>query len=260
MAGDNNPALFVLVLPKKMRREIYKWWSSNLGKDMEIVAYGHFGFALLMFPTAAADFLEYERFLLIDAIRPIIESGKCKAFSINSINNESWLNNWMNPHDKALRHQQFNAYVCDEVVPFIHNDCNGRVSIVTTGASLGALHAANTLFRRPDLFDGTIAMSGSYDIKNYTDGYYDENCYFNSPVDYLPNLNDEHILSQLRGKHHIYVVSGQGSYESPDASRNLSNILHAKGIPHELDLWGFDMSHDWPTWRQMLPHFLNSKF
>ena len=87
---------------KKMRREIYKWWSSNLGKDMEIVAYGHFGFALLMFPTAAADFLEYERFLLIDAIRPIIESGKCKAFSINSINNESWLNNWMTWYKRQL--------------------------------------------------------------------------------------------------------------------------------------------------------------
>ena len=35
---------------------------------MEVAVYGHFGFALLLIPTAAADYLEYERFLLIDAI------------------------------------------------------------------------------------------------------------------------------------------------------------------------------------------------
>ncbi|MFQ5638655.1 MAG: esterase family protein [bacterium] len=243
-----------------MRREIFSWWSSNLGKEMEMVVYGHYGFALLLFPTAAADHLEYERFYLIEAISPYIESGMCKAFSINSINNESWLNSSMNPRDKAIRHQQYNYYVSDEVVPFIYNDCQGKVSIITTGASLGALHCANTFFRRPDLFDGMIAMSGSYDLKNYTDGYYDDNCYFNSPVDYLPNLQDEHILSQLRSKQHIYIVSGQGAQESPQASVDLSEILHSKSIPHELDLWGHDMPHDWPTWRQMLPHFLDSKF
>lgn len=243
-----------------MQREIYNWWSSNLGKEMEIAVYGDWGFALLMFPTAAADYLEYERFQLIDAISPHIDGGHCKVFSINSINNESWLNDWMTPRDKALRHQQYNHYVVEEVVPFIYKSCEGEVPIITTGASLGALHAANNFFRRPDVFDGTIAMSGSYDLKTYTNGYYDDNCYFNSPVDYLPNWNDITILNRLRSKNHIYIVSGQGDYESPDASRQLSDILHAKGIPHMLDLWGFDMTHDWPTWRQMLPHFLSTYF
>ncbi len=243
-----------------MRRELFTWWSVNLGKKMEIAVYGHYGLALLLFPTAAADYLEYERFQLIDAIAPFLEAGTCKAFSINSINHESWLNSWMNPRDKAIRHQQYNAYVAEEVVPFIQHDCRGPVAIVTTGASLGALHAANSLFRRPDLFAGTIAMSGSYDLKNYTGGYYDENCYFNSPVDYLPNLTDITLLSRLRAKRHIYLTTGRGAYESPQASVRLSEILRAKGIPHELELWGHDMPHDWPTWRRMLPHFLESKF
>ncbi len=243
-----------------MRREIHKWWSPNLNKDMEVVVYGHYGFALLMFPTAAADYLEYERFHLIEAIRPMIEGGKCKAYSINSINMESWLNDHMHPRDKALRHQQYNEYITQEVVPFIHTDCQGRVSIMTTGASLGALHCANTFFRRPDLFDGTIAMSGSYDIKSYSKGYYDDNCYFNSPVDYLPNWHDDNIVGQLRTDKKIIIASGQGSYEDPGASVQLSEILHQRDIPHQLDLWGHDMGHDWPTWRQMLPYFLDSRF
>lgn len=240
-----------------MNREIHKWWSPRLNKDMEIVAYGHYGFALLMFPTAAADYLEYERFHLIDAIKPYIDEGKVKVFSINSINNESWLNNDMHPRDKAIRHQQYNEYVTQEVVPFIYTHCQSKVPIITTGASLGALHCANTFFRRPDIFSGTIAMSGSYDLKDYTKGYYDDNCYFNSPVDYLPRWEDEYMLNHMRNNKQIVITTGQGNYESPGASVQLSEILHQKGVPHFLDMWGHDMPHDWPTWRSMLPYFLN---
>lgn len=240
-----------------MRREIHKWWSPNLNKEMEIVVYGHYGYALLMFPTAAADYLEYERFQLIDSIAPFINDGKLKAFSVNSINSESWLNSNMHPSHKAIRHQQYNQYITEEVTPFIRQLGSSSVPIVTTGASLGALHAANIFLRNPYIFAGTIAMSGNYDLKSYTDGYYDDNCYFNSPVDYLPRWNDENILNMLRHKS-IIIASGQGSYEDPDASRKLSDILNAKGIQHWLDLWGHDMPHDWPTWRDMLPYFLGS--
>lgn len=239
-----------------MSREIHRWYSPNLNKEMEIVVYGHYGYALLMFPTAAADFLEYERFKLIDSISWFLTEGKLKAFSINSINNESWLNNNMHPAHKALRHQQYNRYIVEEVVPFIHNHSKGLVPIVTTGASLGALHAANNFFQRPDIFSGTIAMSGSYDLKHYSKGYYDQNVYFNSPVDYLPHWNDEKMLNIMR-KRSIIISSGQGAYEDPNASRLLSDILNSKGVQHWLDLWGFDITHDWPTWRQMLPHFLS---
>ncbi len=211
-----------------------------------------------MFPTAAADFLEYERFKLIDSIGGFLGEGKIKAYSINSINMESWLNNNMHPADKALRHQQYNRYVVEEVVPFIHNHSKGLVPIITTGASLGALHAANNFFHRPDIFSGTIAMSGSYDLKTYSNGYYDDNVYFNSPVDYLPHWEDNDMLEKMR-KGKIIIASGQGDYEDPSASRRLSDILHSKGVNHWLDLWGHDIKHEWSTWLQMLPYFL-SKF
>ncbi len=227
---------------------------------MPIVAYGHYGFALLLFPTAAADFLEYERFYMIDALRSYIERGVVKVYSINSINNESWLNPRISPRQKSRRHYQYTLYVENEVVPFIFTHCNGRVPIITSGASFGALHGANFLFRRPDLFEGTIAMSGIYDLKVYTDGYFDENCYFNSPIDYLPNLNDHRILSLLRQKQHIHLFTAQGPYEHPQATYDLSNILKVKGIPHTLDVWGTDMPHDWPTWRAMLPYAIEKYF
>lgn len=227
---------------------------------MEIAVYGHYGFALLLIPTAAADYLEYERFLLIDAIKHHIDAGKVKVFSINSINSESWLNDRMQPRHKSIRHQQFNAYVFHEVVPFIRVHTSQETPIITCGASLGALHAANLFFKRPDLFDGVIAMSGDYNLSTYTKGYHDEDVYFNSPLQYMSNLDDQHFLPRIREKQHIHILTGSGNYENPDASRRMSEVLTAKGIPHELDIWGPDMTHDWPTWRAMLPYYLESRF
>lgn len=245
-----------------MKREIEQWYSPALHKDMEIVSYGHFGFPLLLFPTAAADFLEYERFLMIDVLKPSIESGKVRVFSINSINSESWLNKKVHPKFKAIRQQQYNSYIADEVAPFIWNSCGGRLGIIGAGASLGAFHCANQLFRRPDIFDGMIAMSGVYDIRKYyeSNGYHDENIYFNNVAEYLPGLNDDYFLPLLQGKEHIHILTGQGPYESPDASRELSALLSAKGIPHNLDVWGYDMRHDWPTWRAMMEYYMAARF
>jgi esterase/lipase superfamily enzyme len=243
-----------------MSREIHQWWSPRLNRNMEVAVYGHYGFALLLLPTAAADYLEYERFHLISAIQPLIDSGKVKVFSINSINSESWLNRNMHPRDKSIRHVMFNEYVYQEVIPFIHNHCQSEVPIITSGASFGALHSANLFFKRPDLITGTIAMSGVYDLGQYTDGYWDEDCYFNSPEAYISNMQDGYLLDKLRSNRPIHILSGQGDYEAPNASRRFSHILNAKGISHDLDVWGYDMPHDWDTWRKMLPFVLGAKF
>lgn len=242
-----------------MRRELRSWHSPHLGRDSEIAVYGHWGFALLLFPTADADFLECERFYLIDAIGPFIDAGRLKVFTVGSVGGESWLNEHVPPSFRGLRHQRYNRYLEEEVVPFIRESTSRETMIITAGASFGAYLAANALFRRPDLFDGTIAMSGSYDVKQFVDEYFDDACYFNSPVDFLPNLTDESILSALRSKRHIYLLSGQGDYESPEHAVELSRILSAKEIPHHLDLWGHDVPHDWPAWRAMLPHVIGTR-
>jgi len=239
-----------------VERRTTAWFSPNLQMEMPLVAYGHAGQPLLMLPTAAADYLEYERFYLVDSIKPFIEHGKIRAYSINSVNRWSLLNKQMPPRIKAELLTRYDRYIVDEVLPLIRNDAGPDARPITTGASLGAFLAANEYFKHPDLFRGTIPMSGSYDIRSFLDGYYDDNVYFNNPVDYLSNLNDDFYLRMLRNADAIYIVSGQGSYEDPDRSRQLSDILTSKGIPHTLDLWGPDVNHDWPWWRKMLPHVL----
>ena len=242
-----------------MHREINSWYSPALDREMPIVTYGNYGFALLLIPTAAADYLEYERFQMMEHMAPLINEGKVKVFSINSINTESWLNNEMEPSHKAIRHNQFNEYVFNEVIPFIKNSTSYDTPIITSGASFGALHAMNLFLKRPDLINGVISMSGVYDLTEYTKGFYDDQVYYNSPIHYIPNLTEHYLLEQHRnGK--IIIATGSGDYEDPEANRRFSGVLHSKSIPHELDIWGEDIKHDWPTWRKMLPHFVGNRF
>jgi len=243
-----------------MERNLFSWYSPALNKDMPVAVYGHYGFALLLIPTAAADYLEYERFQLIDSIAPFIEQGKVKVFSINSINNESWMNNQVDPREKVKLHKQFNEYVFNEVIPYVKLHSSNETPVITCGASFGALHSANLFFKRPDLINGCICMSGVYDLTEYTKGYYDEDVYFNSPMHFMPNLTDHSILEEIRKSPHIHLLSGSGAYEDPNSSKRFARILYDKGIWYELDIWGTEWSHDWPTWRAMLPHYLGTRF
>src|SRR5882757_7143096 len=209
-----------------MKRELFSWFSPALQKEMPIVGYGDYGFALLLVPTAAADYLEYERFQLMETLAPYINSGKVRIFSINSINNESWLNNEMLGEHKAIRQNQFNEYVYNEVIPFIKNNTSWKTPVIACGASFGALHSMNLFLKRPDLINGVIAMSGVYNLMEYTKGFYDEQVYFNSPMHYVPNLTDHNVLEQIRGSQHIHILTGSGDYEAPDAAREFASVLY----------------------------------
>jgi esterase/lipase superfamily enzyme len=256
-------AITLLNLPDQfiiMRREIESWFSPALQKEMPLVSYGHYGFALLLIPTAAADYLEYERFQLLDTLKPMINDGKFRVFSVNSINNESWLNSNMAGEHKAIRHNQFNKYIFDEVIPFIKTKTSPETPVYVCGASFGALHSMNLFLKRPDLINGVIAMSGVYDLMEYSKGFYDEQVYFNSPVHYVPNLNDQWYLDRIRSSSHIHILTGSGDYEDPNAARRFSEILYSKQINHELSVWGTEWKHDWSTWRRMLGEWLGTRF
>ena len=243
-----------------MRREITSWYSPATDREMPIVTYGHYGFALLMIPTAGADYLEYERFNLINALAPFINAGKIKVFSINSMNNDSWMNKAMLGEHRSYNHNRFNNYVFNEVIPFIRNNVGSDTFIYTCGASFGALHAMNLFLKRPDYINGVISMSGVYDLTEYTNGYWDEQVYFNSPIHYMANLTDSYYLDKIKSSHHIHIYTGAGDYEAPQENQRFSDLLWRRGIWHDLSIWGKDVKHEWPTWLHILPYIIGNKF
>ena len=112
--------------------------------------YGHWGPPLLGFPTSAGDEWELEGQGLIGSLAPLIDGGRVKFYSINSVNSAGFYNKGAHPYHRSYVEAQFDAYVREEVVPFIRDNCQSSdIAISTMGASFGAYHAANTLFKHP---------------------------------------------------------------------------------------------------------------
>jgi esterase/lipase superfamily enzyme len=242
-----------------MNIEYHQWWSPNLGQNMEMKVYGHYGKPVLVFPAQGGRFFEYEDFKMIDAVAGFIDGGKIKVFTVDSIDNQSWANWNAHPADRARRHEDYDRYIVHEVAPFINHHCAGTEQrVIATGCSMGAYHAANFFFKHPDVFDTMISLSGLFHLQMFTGEYVDDNVYFNSPLQYLPGLTDPWFLDQYRCSN-IVVGVGQGAWEDAmlaDAYA-LKRILDDKGIPHWIDIWGYDVNHDWPWWRKMMPYFLS---
>ena len=237
-----------------------KWFSPALGQDMELKVYGEAGRPLLVFPSGGGKFYEYEDFGMVEACRPFLEQRKIQLFTIDSVDYQSWFNRDLAPVDRARRHEQYERYVLDEVMPFIR-DTNGSATAMTTGCSGGAYHAANILFRHPDAFDGVIALSGLYGPRFLFGDLWDDSLYFHFPLSYLPRLEDPRALELLR-RARIVLCVGTGAwercadYDCIGDTQAMKNILATKGIPAWVDFWGPDVNHDWVWWRKQMPYFL----
>jgi esterase/lipase superfamily enzyme len=242
-----------------MQVEYHKWWSPCLGHDMELKVYGHYGKPVIVFPAQGGRFFDYEGFGMVDALSGLIDGGRIKLFAVDSVDSQSWANWGAHPADRARRHQDYDAYLLNEVAPFVHNHCGGSdQKLMTTGCSMGAYHAANFFFRHPDVFDSVVAISGLYQLGMFVGDYMDDNIYFNSPLSYLPNLDDPWYLDRYR-QSQIVFCCGQGAWEDAMLADTygMKRILEEKGIPAWVDIWGHDVNHDWPWWRKMAPYFID---
>jgi esterase/lipase superfamily enzyme len=241
-----------------MNIEYHKWWSANLGQEMEIKIYGHAGKPVVVFPTQGGRFYEYEDFGMVAVCQPFIDRGFIQMYTVDSIDQQSWVNWAAHPADRARRHEDYDRYITQEVRLFICELNPTYEKFISTGCSMGGYHAGNFFFRHPDMFDTVIALSGIFRLNMFIGDYMDEMVYFNTPLAYLPNLEDPWYLDQYR-KSQIIVGVGQGAWEGPmlEDSRELGKILDKKKIPHRIDLWGYDVNHDWPWWRKMMPYFLS---
>lgn len=243
-----------------MNVEDHTWWSPSLNQEMGMRVYGHYGKPVLVFPAQGGRCQEFEDFGMVTAVESFIEAGKIKLFTVDSVDNQSWANWDVHPYNRACRHEDYDKYITEEVVPFMRQHCAGAdQKFLTTGVSMGGYHAPNFFFRHPDLFDGTIALSGIFQLSIFVGDYMDERVYFNSPLHYLPDLEDPWYLDQYR-ESQIVVGVGRGAWEEPMVAdaRRLQEILAAKQIPAWIDFWGNDVNHDWPWWRKMLPYFLGA--
>jgi esterase/lipase superfamily enzyme len=239
-----------------MHHEVHSWYSHRLGREMGVVVFGHYGPPMIAFPTTGGDEWEYERTGVIDAIAEFIDAGRVKVVCVNTNHGDSFGNGRAHPRHRSWMQAQYDAYIAHEILPFVRSHCGTPdIPIWTFGASLGGYHAANTLFKHPDAVKRCFALSGVYDMSRFMGGDYDDNFYFNNPVDYMSNLTDGWTLQQLASCD-IHLATGTGPWEHPEEAYRMSRVLGARGIRHSLDDWGPQGGHDWPYWRHMIWNYL----
>jgi esterase/lipase superfamily enzyme len=224
----------------------------------QILAYGHYGRPVVAFPSENGEPSDWEDRGMVDALASQIDDGRLKLYCIPSFDRESWTRGDLQLEDRAQRHGHYEWWVLTRLVPFVQADSHTH-EIIVTGASFGAYHAANFSLKRADLFPVAICMSGVYDVSVQGGGHRGDAVYFNNPMDYVSNLGGDH-LDWLRRTVSVLLVCGQGQWENTtgalDSTRRFAGLLAAQGIRHELDLWGHDVPHDWPSWRRQIAHHL----
>ena len=249
-----------------MVREYLKSYSSRLGREMEALVFGQAGIPVMVFPTSTGRFYEFEDQGMVQALAGKIEAGQIQIFCVDSVNQESWYNQRISPRQRIARHLQYEEYLIDEVVTLIHRrtneresrparrDYHGYRSIVALGCSFGGYHAANIAFRHPEIFGEMISLSGAFDLSTFLCNYRDQDCYYNLPTYYLPNLSDPWYLERFR--HGRYVLATGWDDQCLKQNQQMDRILNEKQIPHQLYVWKAQNTHDWPTWQRMAAEYL----
>ena len=245
-----------------MEIRYFKHYSGHLGRDMEFKVYGHGGKPVLFIPCQGGRFFDFENFKMVDYWAQWIDQGRCTVYSIDCIDNETYANFGGDCRWRTEQHERWYNYIIEEMVPTIRHlsgERNGyQQSIMTFGCSLGASHAANLFFRRPDIFDTVFAISGAYDSKHFFGDYMDDLLYQNTPVEYLQNMPADHHYIRMYNERRILIVVGQGAWEDELKASTawLKSVLEQKGIRAQVDFWGNDVNHDWDWWYKMVQYYV----
>jgi esterase/lipase superfamily enzyme len=232
-----------------LREEYHKWYSPAIGRDFEMLVFGHEGYPVILFPTSQGSYYQNKDQGLIGTAHWFLERGKAKIYCPDSVDAWSWYNKSIPPGQRAWHHTLYDRLLLEEVLPRVRHE-TGYSRVAVAGCSFGGYHATNFAFRHPGLTGYCFSMSGVFDIRSFVDGYYDDNVFFNNPVDFIPGAREPELWNMgiVLGTAERDICRGQ--------NERMSRLLADKNITHWLDVRpGRD--HDWPVWKEMFPHYLS---
>lgn len=226
---------------------------------MSIAIYGkRKGYPILVFPSQDGKCLDYETFRMVDTLSEYLKAGSIQLFCVDSFDKYSFSDLKGDPEKRIHNQEKYYDYIISEVIPLIRRYNSTKKRILLTGNSMGGYHASNFFFRRPDLFEGFISLSGIFDASLLMNGYMSSLVYQNSPIHCLSNMPIDHPYIETYRNRSIYLCVGQGKYEEEGLKTQpiLEKLLREKNIPVFSDYWGKDVDHDWTWWRKQIIYLL----
>ncbi|MGX8680168.1 MAG: esterase family protein, partial [bacterium] len=229
-----------------MEIRYFKEYSQCLNRDMEFNVYGTGGTPMLVFPSQDGRFYDFANNGMVDTIADEIDAGRVQLFCCDSMDKEGW----SDYYGYSLEHrtytiEQFYHYIVNELCPRIFEiNANGgdyADGIFTCGCSLGASHAANFMFRNPDIFKGCIALSGYYDSDLFFGDYCNDIIYRNAPIRFINGMHYDHPYVEKYRHCRIVLCCGQGAWEDDmiRSTARMKELLDYKDVPAWIDFWGY---------------------
>ncbi len=232
-----------------MHEQQLNYYSHILGRNIETLVFGDRGYPVVVLPTTLGSYFEAKDMGLITSASWFIEQGLVQIYCPDSINAESWYNKKIHPAERVRRYELYDRFLNEEFIPQLQQRSpSGKVCMA--GPSFGGYKAANFAFKHPEKVSHLFCMSGAFNIKSFLDGFYNDQCFFNNPVDFLPGANQPELWQ-------MNIVLGSSEWDiCLKDNLEMSKLLHQKQIRHWLDVRGW-VQHDWPLWREMFPHYLS---
>ena len=240
-----------------MKINYIKKYSPALGREMEYKTYGTNGHPVLVFPSQDGRFYDYQDFDMVGVLSGYIDRELIRLICVDSIDRETWSDIQGDHHRRIELHERWFHYIVDELIPEVrHHD---KETFVVTGCSMGGFHAGNFFFRRPDLFDTLLALSGLYYAGYFFPNYSDPLIYDNSPYDFLRGMPADHPYWDVYRHRSIVMCVGQGAWEDEllESTRQMDALLNERKVPAWIDYWGHDVAHDWAWWRKQIVYFMS---
>lgn len=236
-----------------MQEFYHKWHTQYLSRDFEMLVFGNSGYPVVLFPTLKGRYFENKDNGLIDSASGLLNSGKIRIYCPDGIDEQSWCNYSISPADRIKTHLAYERVILNDVIEFAKFE-SGSKTVAVAGCGFGGYHALNIAFKYPDKIKSLICMSGLYGIKDHIFGYSNDNSYFNSPLDYMPNLTDEWYLDRIK-KMRIILGVGENDF-AIEENAQMSSILASKNIEHKFDV-RIQATHSWNLWKEIFPEYLS---
>lgn len=230
--------------------------------DFDVTLYGTAGRPIIVFPEGDSSCASWEEGGMVDALASLIDAGRVRLFCVDSADGSSWYAGCAPVDYRLASLGGYFDLVENELRRLVRDEAPNTEAPIVAGAGIGALNATIAMLRRPDLYGGLLALSGTYDAAWVVGDAMSDGWRAFSPVDVVRGLGDNPLLVEALSEKLLTFVCGTGAgEEGGETQRTLQGELASAGVDATFEYWGTDVDHSWGWWqeeaRQLLPCLLD---
>lgn len=229
--------------------------------DFDVTLYGTAGRPVIAFPEGDSSCASWEEGGMVDALAGLIDAGRVRLFCVDSADGASWYAGYAPTDYRIASLGGYFDLVENELCQLVRDEAPGAGAPIVAGAGLGALNATIAMLRKPSIYGGLLALSGTYDAAWVVGDAMSDAWRAFSPVDLVRGLGDNPLLVEALSGLQLAFVCGTGAgEEGGETQRTLQGELASAGVGATFEYWGADVDHSWGWWqeeaRQLLPCLL----